>query len=135
MIILFAFIANKHFRLELFPPSRTRPMTPTKKPITDTTPGISGNIQQFSTTALHDEDHLSTQSSLTQETGFFSDHTFPVSAVEAEIDEEQFLDIDTIDTSDHEDEYQDFNWVSNHTKKRIIQKHCPQFQNTNKKYL
>ena len=83
-------------------------MTPTKKPITDTTPGISANIQQFLTTELHDEDHLSTQSCLTQETGFFSDYTFPISAVEAEIDEEHFIDIDTIYTTDSEDEYQDF---------------------------
>jgi hypothetical protein len=45
---------------------------------------------------------------LTQETDFFSDHTFPISAVEAEIDEEHFIGFDTTDTSDSEDEYQDF---------------------------
>ena len=51
---------------------------------------------------------------MTQETGFFSDHTFPISAVVAEADEDielsfdQFLDIDTIDTSDSEEEYKDF---------------------------
>jgi hypothetical protein len=93
--------------LELFPTSRTRPRTPTNTQATD-----SLSNQQSSITMLHDLDYLSTQSSLTQEPDFLSDPSFPISAVEAEIDEEreteEYLDIDTIDTSDLEDKYQDF---------------------------
>ena len=53
---------------------------------------------------------MPTQSSLTQETetGFLSNNTFPVSAVEAEIETEHFLYIDTTDASYSKDEYQDF---------------------------
>ena len=65
-----------HFRLELFPPSRNRPRTSTRKP------GITF------TTASHNDEYLSTQSSLTQETGFFSNPSLPISAVVADIDEE-----------------------------------------------
>ena len=50
----------------------------------------------------HDTDYLWTQSSLTQEKGFFTDPIFPISSAEAEIEEsfKRFISINTIDTSD-----------------------------------